>query len=307
MKKILSILLLMLMVFTCINVSAYTPITVTIDSKQVEFDVAPINHNGRVLVPVRAIFEVLGADVSWTPSTKTVTSSMNGITTELVVDSTVMLVNGNEITLDVPPMIVSGRTMVPVRAISEAFGANVSWNSIINRVSVSTSGFSPEETKTQTLSKALTDGVNSVDINFSISYSDKYDTSANTADGTDFNIFSISDTHYAELSIRTDIFTGDSMPMTTAYAESLAKSIASAVHGTYISGRVTKIGNHDFIEVRYIGNTDSAISTDLQTNVVYYTTVSNGVVYTMTSTTFGKVPAKVITDMNYMMKTLSIK
>ncbi len=297
----------MLMVFTCINVSAYTPITVTIDSKQVEFDVAPINHNGRVLVPVRAIFEVLGADVSWTPSTKTVTSSMNGITTELVVDSTVMLVNGNEITLDVPPMIVSGRTMVPVRAISEAFGANVSWNSIINRVSVSTSGFSPEESKTQTLSKTLTDGVNSVDVNFSISYSDKYDTSANTADGTDFNIFSISDTHYAELSIRTDIFTGDSMPMTTAYAESLAKSIASAVHGTYISGRVTKIGNHDFIEVRYIGNTDSEISADMQTNVVYYTTVSNGVVYTMTSTTFGKVPAKVITDMNYMMKTLSIK
>ena len=97
------------------------------------------------------------------------------------------------------------------------------------------------------------------------------------------------------------------MPMTTAYAESLAKSIASAVHGTYISGKVTKIGNHDFIEVRYIGNTDSEISADMQTNVVYYTTVSNGVVYTMTSTTFGKVPVKVITDMNYMMKTLTIR
>lgn len=309
MKKILSILLLMLMVFTCVNVSAYTPITVTIDSKQVEFDVAPINHKGRVLVPVRAIFEALGAEVLWEPKTATVTSSLNGITIEMTVDNTLMTVNGNEIILDVPPIIVSDRTLVPVRAISEAFGANVEWNSIINRVSISTASLapSPEELKTQTFSKKLADGSTSEKVIFTVTYPDKYDISTISADGTDFNIINESDSHYAELSIRTDIYTGDAFPMTADYAKSFAKSIASAVHGTYISGKIATISDREFIEVRYHGKVNSESMGDMNTNVVYYTTVNDGVVYTMTSITYGKVPTKVITDIDYVMKSLIIQ
>lgn len=92
--------------------------------------------SGRTLVPLRAIFEGLGASVAWDGATRTVTSTLDDTTVVMTVDSAVMYKNDQVLTLDVPAKIVNGRTMVPVRAVGEAFGADVRWDGATRTVYV---------------------------------------------------------------------------------------------------------------------------------------------------------------------------
>ena len=102
-------------------------ITVKVNGNTVQFDQQPIIENGRTLVPLRAIFEALGADVQWDAPTQTVIATRFGKKIKLTIDSSVMYVDGAENFLDVPAKLVNSRTLVPVRAIGEAFGCNVNW------------------------------------------------------------------------------------------------------------------------------------------------------------------------------------
>lgn len=113
-----------------------TKISVIVNGKEVVFDQLPVIIDGRTLVPLRAIFEALGADVSWDETTKTVTSTLGDITVKLTIDTNTMLVNEETKTLDVNAQIISSRTMVPVRAIGEAFGALVGWDDATKTVTV---------------------------------------------------------------------------------------------------------------------------------------------------------------------------
>ena len=113
-------------------------ITVTIDGKNVDFDVPPQLINSRTMVPLRAIFEALNAVVDWNGETKTVTAQKDDTTISLTINNPTMYVNGNTITLDSPACLISDRTLVPVRAISEAFKARVYWNNETQTVSIST-------------------------------------------------------------------------------------------------------------------------------------------------------------------------
>ena len=83
---------------------------------------------GRFLVPIRGIFEALGADVAWDGNTKTVTGKKGDTTVILTIDSNLTSVNGDIIKLAVPATIINGRTFGPVRFISEALGADVQWD-----------------------------------------------------------------------------------------------------------------------------------------------------------------------------------
>lgn len=103
-------------------------ITVKVNNKNVSFDQPPVLENGRTLVPLRAIFEALGAKVDWDQNTQTVTASKGDINISLQIGSANMNVNGENKVLDVPAKIAGGRTLVPVRAISEAFGCDVNWD-----------------------------------------------------------------------------------------------------------------------------------------------------------------------------------
>ena len=103
-------------------------ISVLVNNKSVSFDQPPIIEDGRTLVPLRAIFSALGAEVNWDADTRTVTASKNGTKISLTIVSNEMYVNGNVITLDVPAKIVNDRTLVPVRAVSESFNCHVTWN-----------------------------------------------------------------------------------------------------------------------------------------------------------------------------------
>jgi len=102
-------------------------VKVKVNDRPIVFDVAPIIGEGRTLVPLRHIFEALGAEVKWDASTRTVTG-IKGSDRLTENDSKEALVNGETKELDVPATIVNGRTLVPVRSISESLGAEVSWD-----------------------------------------------------------------------------------------------------------------------------------------------------------------------------------
>ncbi|MFZ5987968.1 MAG: stalk domain-containing protein, partial [Bacillota bacterium] len=87
--------------------------------------VKPVISGGRTLVPVRFISESLGLSVGWDQKTKTVTLSSADMTIKLVIGSKVLEVNGVNKEMDVAAAIMNGRTLVPLRAISEALGRTV--------------------------------------------------------------------------------------------------------------------------------------------------------------------------------------
>ena len=88
-------------------------------------DAAPMIQDNRTFVPFRALAEAFGATVDFEATTNTVTAKLDGTTVTLTIGSSVMTVGDEAKTLDVAPFISGDRTMVPVRAVAEAFGFNV--------------------------------------------------------------------------------------------------------------------------------------------------------------------------------------
>lgn len=111
------------------NIHYNSGIYVTLDGKKIQFDVPAQIISDRTLVPLRAIFEALGATVDWDSSTQTVTSSKNNTVIKVTIGNNIMKKNNENIELDVPAQIISDRTLVPARAVAEAFGCNVDWDS----------------------------------------------------------------------------------------------------------------------------------------------------------------------------------
>ena len=139
MKRLLS--LLMALVLLCsfnIATAAEADISVFINAAEVEFDVPPVIVDGRTLVPLRAIFEALGASVEWDNDTRSVLSERAGSSVSLTVGSNLMKVNGVDKILDVPAQIIQDRTLVPLRAISEAFECSVEWDNSTRSVLIYT-------------------------------------------------------------------------------------------------------------------------------------------------------------------------
>ncbi|GAX92047.1 copper amine oxidase N-terminal domain-containing protein [Effusibacillus lacus] len=113
-------------------------ITVWLDGEPLSFDQPPIKTKDRVLVPLRVIFEKLGSKVEWEGSTQTVTAVKGKTTVTLQVGSKVARKDGKSIPLDVEPITLNDRTLVPVRFVSEALGAKVEWDGAANRVDIFT-------------------------------------------------------------------------------------------------------------------------------------------------------------------------
>ena len=103
-------------------------IFVTVNHIPVWFDQPPTIVDDRTLVPLRAIFEAMGANVDWNANTRTVTAVRGEDKLSLVIDTNIINKNGTDFEIDVPAMIIGDRTMVPARAIAEALGASVDWN-----------------------------------------------------------------------------------------------------------------------------------------------------------------------------------
>ena len=111
--------------------SVNSGITVIYNGKRISFQKYEQNPeiiNDSTLVPLRAIFEAMNAGVTWNGDTQTVTSTRGKTTISLTINKPVMIKNGEEIKLEVPAQLYNERTMVPVRVIAEAFGADVVWD-----------------------------------------------------------------------------------------------------------------------------------------------------------------------------------
>ena len=103
-------------------------ITVNVNGKNLSLDQNCVIVKDRTLVPLRAIFEALGADVDWDDATSTVTAVKDGKKISLTIGDKTLIAGGEAKTLDVPPQLIGSRTLVPVRAVSESLGANVNWD-----------------------------------------------------------------------------------------------------------------------------------------------------------------------------------
>ena len=114
-------------------------ITVTVNGNNVSFvEITPFIENDHTLVPMREIFEALGADVQWDNETRTVISydSVSDVSITMQIDSDVMYVNGDAVTLETPAKIVGSSTVVPVRAIAEGMHSVVGWDEATKTVTV---------------------------------------------------------------------------------------------------------------------------------------------------------------------------
>ncbi|WP_051569359.1 protease complex subunit PrcB family protein [Alkaliphilus transvaalensis] len=151
MKKLV-LLLSFIMIFT-LSVPASASnheIKVRLNGELVTFDVPPILVEGRVLVPTRGLFEKLGAKVLWDSGNSTVTIETDDQIVILQIDNkqaTISFPSASKeaiiVTLDAPPQVINGRTMVPLRFLSEVLGTTPNWDSTSNTVNI----VSPELSK----------------------------------------------------------------------------------------------------------------------------------------------------------------
>ena len=111
-------------------------ISVTLNGNKITFDQPPVIKDDRTLVPLRAIFEALGANVQWNGETQTVTAQKGDLKVMLKIGDNKMYAGDSVKTLDVPAQIINDRTLVPVRAISEAFECVVSWSGETKTVTI---------------------------------------------------------------------------------------------------------------------------------------------------------------------------
>jgi len=111
-------------------------IDVLLDGDRLEFEVPAQIINGRAVVPLRAIFEALGADIEWNEAAKTVTATKGDAVVVLTIGSVSPIVNGRVVTIDQPGIVISGRTMVPLRFVAEALSVSVNWDGTLRTVTI---------------------------------------------------------------------------------------------------------------------------------------------------------------------------
>ena len=145
-KKILIGLLSLAIAFNICSLVGYADsgISVTLNGEALTFDVQPQLIDNRTMVPLRKIFEAMGAVVDWNNDAQTVTATKGDERVIATINSKDVYINGETKTLDVPPMVVNDRTLVPVRFVAEAFGANVNWDEGTRTVIIGTKQSQPE-------------------------------------------------------------------------------------------------------------------------------------------------------------------
>lgn len=118
---------------SAISAAGRSPV-ILLDGQIMDFEVSPRIENNRVLVPLRAIFEALGAEVNWNQATLTATATLGAQKVVLPLNSISPTVNGTVWTLDVPAKVVNQSTLAPLRFVGEALGGTASWDGNNNRV-----------------------------------------------------------------------------------------------------------------------------------------------------------------------------
>jgi len=126
-KKYLLTLLLVIFILANVPGTVLASPNVVLNGTKLYFNTPPVIENGRTLVPLRTIFEFLGAVVSWDEKSQTVTAVKNNTTIKLEIGASTATKNDEVVNLEVPAKIVDGSTLVPLRFISESMGCKVEW------------------------------------------------------------------------------------------------------------------------------------------------------------------------------------
>lgn len=122
----------------------------TVDGTEMEIDpgngTSPIVISGRTLLPARAVLEAMGDTAEWDNASKTATLRHGTNEMQLAIGRVAAVVNGEEKSLDVAPVVQNGRTMLPMRFIAENFGFDVDWSRETRTVTITAADSAPNET-----------------------------------------------------------------------------------------------------------------------------------------------------------------
>ena len=140
LKRFLAVITIFCAVFCGFSYGALadTEIKVYVNGEQLSFDAEPRIYGGRTLVPLRGVFSALGAEVDWDEQNAAVKAVRGSSEIEIIPGENSFSVNGEDIPLDSPAIIENGRTLVPLRAVAQAFGCSVVWNGASRTASIST-------------------------------------------------------------------------------------------------------------------------------------------------------------------------
>ncbi|WP_204787452.1 stalk domain-containing protein [Paenibacillus oryzisoli] len=103
-----------------------------------KFDVAPTLSYVRTMMPMRTIFELLGAEVSWDEKTKSILAKTNTNVVSLTLGSRKVVVNDKDFYFEVKPQLYKDTTMVPLRFITETLGASLEWEELTSTINIKT-------------------------------------------------------------------------------------------------------------------------------------------------------------------------
>ncbi|MGO4890484.1 copper amine oxidase N-terminal domain-containing protein [Anaerobacillus sp. MEB173] len=144
--KVLKFVLISLTLFWIFNLSAnhtqaYSDVSIYIENGNKQYyNNEGVIQNGTTLVPLRGIFESLGATVQWNQKDKTINATKGNTTVWLKIGSKTAKVNGKAVTISVQAQVIEGRTFVPLRFISQSLGENVHWDSSTRTVTIGGDG-----------------------------------------------------------------------------------------------------------------------------------------------------------------------
>ncbi len=145
MKRLVALIICLSMLFAMSNVFADGEVVdVIIDGKVMEFDVPARIYADRTMVPMRAIFEELGAEVVWLEGDRIIFAVRDEVSITMKIDQGFFTVENllndeaKRIELDVYPFILDGRTLIPARAVAESLGCLVEWDDANRQVLITT-------------------------------------------------------------------------------------------------------------------------------------------------------------------------
>ncbi len=111
-------------------------VTIIVNGEKVTFRDPIVNKSGYLFLPMRSFYEAIGTTVDWNQKAKIASAEKNGNRIDVTLNSTKAKVNGNTVSVYVPPFLYKDRTYVPIRFLSENFGGSVIWNETLQRVDI---------------------------------------------------------------------------------------------------------------------------------------------------------------------------
>ncbi len=135
MKKILTVLLAMVMIFAATSVMA-ADIKVLVNGEEMVFDRGPVLDGETVFIPFRFVVEKLGATVNWFGDIQTVFTNYEGRITTFQINNDKIFIDDEALTLEKAPVLEVDRTLVPIAVIENSVGAKVEWNKDTSTVTI---------------------------------------------------------------------------------------------------------------------------------------------------------------------------